>query len=376
MNKIKNLLYKSTDNSLLGLAPIAVFVLANTRLDFPLALLIGFLTSFIVSLLVIPAIGKGKMYSFLFLLTSNATLSVSAALFFIPFFGELFVSFRYILVTEGIFVLNLFLTIVFKQRIQSFFIKIAKLNIAGSMSNSIDEYVDISKIIVCIFAVHLLIAGIYFLLPTSGNLFDVIFVWVFPSIVIAALLLFEYYRLGYLKKKLDAEEWVAVVDEQGRVIGKIAKSETWKMGNKYMHPVVRIAVAHAGRIFLAPRSENMLLDPIDIDHPFEKYVEYGHTLDETAENILKENNIHNLKPRFSIKYLFENKKTKRLIYLYTIENCDENIFNRQKFENGKFWTQKQIEENLSKGFFSECFEKEYEYLKNTLLLFCEREEVI
>jgi hypothetical protein len=49
---------------------------------------------------------------------------------------------------------------------------------------------------------------------------------------------------------------------------------------------------------------------------------------------------------------------------------DECFFNRQKFPEGKFWTQKQIEENLNINFFPECFEKEYEYLKNTLLLFC------
>ena len=373
MNKIKELYHKTADNPLLGLIPLGVFVLVNYRHDFSTSLLVGFPTSFVVLLLIIASIEKGKIHSSLFLMVSNATLFVAAGLYFIPFFEKLFLSFQSVLIIETVFAFNLFLTILFKKRIQLFFIKIAKLNIGLLMSNSIDEFVYVSKIILYALVIHLTVAGLRFLLPIPINpLFDVIFIWALPSIFIVLLFLFEYFRMNYLKKKLAAEKWPAIVDEQGRVIGKIAKSETLKMGNKYLHPMVRIAVAHAGRLFLAPRSE-MLFEPESIDHPFEEYVEYEHTLDETTENILKANNIQNLQTRFSIKYLFENEKTRRLIYLYTVENCDDNIFNRQKFENGKFWTQKQIEENLSKGVFSECFEKEYDFLKNTLLLFCSSE---
>ena len=39
---------------------------------------------------------------------------------------------------------------------------------------------------------------------------------------------------------------------------------------------------------------------------------------------------------------------------------------RQK--NGKLWSVRQIEENLGHGVFSEYFEKEFPYMKNTILL--------
>ena len=375
MNKIKELYYKTADNPLLGLIPMIVFVLAGfAGSHFATALLVGFLTSYIVSMFLIASVGKGKIHALLFLIASNATLFVCAVLYFLSVFEELSFSFRSFWIIEAVFVLNLFLTVLFKKRIRSFIIKVANLSISALMLNSMDEYLSVSKIIIYVFVTHLIVTGIYFLLPISGNpLFEIILVWIVPLLFLVSLFIFEYFRLGYLRKKLAAEEWAAIVDDRGKVIGKIAKSETLKIGNKYLYPVVRIAVASAGRLFLAARSENKLLEPGNIDHPFEEYVQYEQTLDETAANMLKAYDLQAPTPRFSIKYLFENEKTKRLIYLYTVESCDESAFNRQKFENGKFWTQKQIEDNLLKGVFSECFEKEYEFLKDTLLLFCNPE---
>lgn len=372
MKKLKQFYYKLTDNPLLGVIPLQVFVMSDYFTSYSSSLLAGFLTSTLISLIIITLSGRGKIYSILFLTTSIITLSISTILYFITAFEPVLYSFYSPFVTEITFVVVMFVIVFFKQQVQLFIIRTTKSNVAMSILDSIDEYVYIATIILYTFATHLVLTGAYFLLPILHNeLVDTILVWVLPPLFILILFLFEYTRLGYLQKKLDNEEWLAVVDEKGKVIGKIAKSETAKMGSKYLHPMIRIAIAHKGRLFLAPRPEISILDPGKVDHPFEKYVKYEHSLDEAAANLLKMYDCcpKDLKPRFSIKYLFENEKTRRLIFLYTIEVCDECVFNRQRFAGGKFWTQKQIEENIGTDFFSECFEKEYEYLKNTLLLF-------
>jgi len=56
-----------------------------------------------------------------------------------------------------------------------------------------------------------------------------------------------------------------------------------------------------------------------------------------------------------------------LVYLYIINIQDEEIMNSFRL-NGKLWTEKQIEENMDSGVFSEYFEKEYDVLKNTVLM--------
>ncbi len=373
MNNLKKIYYRLTDNPLLGVVPLVVFVSVNYITSYSTSLLAGFLTTFLCSLFVVSVGGKGKIYSGMFLGVSVTTLSINTILYFFPIFDNLLYSYYSPLVTEITFVIVLSLTVLFKKQIQLFFINITKSQITSLILDSIDEYVHVSKIILYVFIAHLTVTGIYFLLPfIQTDVMDGILIWAFAPIFVFLMLFFEYIRLSYLQKKLNSEEWVAIVDEKGKVIGKIAKSETSKHGNKYLHPVVRIAVTCKGRLFLIPRMENMLLDPGKIDHPFEKYVKYGHTLDEAAINLVKDKEckIPDIKPRFSIKYLFENDKTRRLIFLYTIDACDEEcIQSQEEFKTGKFWTQKQIEENLNAEVFSECFEMEYDYLKNTILLF-------
>ena len=66
--------------------------------------------------------------------------------------------------------------------------------------------------------------------------------------------------------------------------------------------------------------------------------------------------------------MFENEDTKRLVFLYVSDIEDEELFDSLRLEGGKLWTEAQIEDNLGTMLFSECFEMEYEYLKNTILL--------
>ena len=65
---------------------------------------------------------------------------------------------------------------------------------------------------------------------------------------------------------------------------------------------------------------------------------------------------------------FENEVTNRLIYLFIIDLEDDSVLCTPRFKNSKLWNFKQIEENLGKGFFSCCFEDEYEHLKNVIYI--------
>lgn len=76
----------------------------------------------------------------------------------------------------------------------------------------------------------------------------------------------------------------------------------------------------------------------------------------------------NIKPEFNIVYHFENEVTNRLIYLFIAEIKNDAILCTPRFKNSKLWSFKQIEENLGKGFFSSCFEDEYEHLKGVICI--------
>ena len=189
------------------------------------------------------------------------------------------------------------------------------------------------------------------------------------QIIVLVIMIMETARLYILDKKLFQEEWLPVVTEKGDVTGKVAKSISKDLKNKFMHPVVRVALIYKGRIYLQEREQDRLLNPGKLDYPFEKYIQFNDKVDEALrDSIRKECGSGYIPLRFLLKYTFENETTKRLIFLYISVIEDEKTFNSLRLQGGKLWTASQIEDNMGTEIFSECFELEYEYLKNTVLL--------
>ena len=75
-----------------------------------------------------------------------------------------------------------------------------------------------------------------------------------------------------------------------------------------------------------------------------------------------------MNPRLLLRYVFENNKVKHQVSLFVVCQQNEKPLGLNIGQNGKFWTVQQIEENLNTGIFSEYMEKEFPYLKNTILL--------
>jgi hypothetical protein len=165
-----------------------------------------------------------------------------------------------------------------------------------------------------------------------------------------------------LKHQIINEEWLPVVDDRGTVHGKVARSVSDSAENKYLHPVVRIVLMHKGMLFLKARPLSST-EPRLLDHPFERHLRFKETLDEgVREAFIQTGETSDLPYRFIIRYVHKDDTTHRLIYLYL---C--NISDSLHPGEGKWWTTKQIEENLGAGLFSTYFEKEYELLNTTVL---------
>ncbi|HUI33065.1 MAG TPA: hypothetical protein VLY84_05555 [Dysgonamonadaceae bacterium] len=196
------------------------------------------------------------------------------------------------------------------------------------------------------------------------------------QLIIAVIIVLEAFRLNMLSKRLKEEEWLPVISESGDVQGKVAKSVSENMKNKFLHPMVRVALIHDNMLFLKKREPTRLLDPGKLDYPFEKYMQYNHNIEEAIENAVKQEiKTDSLPVRFLLKYIFENENTKRLIFLYVSIISDENDFRELHLKEGKLWTINQIEDNIGNGVFSECLELEFEYLKNTVLMNISKQEV-
>jgi len=205
--------------------------------------------------------------------------------------------------------------------------------------------------------------------PELKLLADIIVFSVIPIAIILAVSAYQLFKINSMVSKLKKEEWLPIVTEKGEVTGKIAKSISINMKNKFLHPVVRVALVSDSKVFMQERPLNDILNPGKLDYPFEKYMLFNHEINLAARNSLRRmiGDDLDVSISFLVKYVFENNDTKRLIFLFVAQLDDETKVKRSNKITGKFWTIKQLEEGFADEIFSECFELEFEYLKNMVL---------
>ena len=305
------------------------------------------------------------------------TFRVSIFPFFL-LFGFFFIKPFDILYTEQVSVLfAIFLVIVFFifTRIEGFFR--AKILLKGDITQEFqmlkfDSDVYVSKMVLYIVSFYLLIVLMYQLFPSSYHTPTLDFI-IYHLVIITLIVLhfiYEFIHWNYLKRQILNEEWLPIVNDKGSVFGKVALSVSRKSGDKYLHPVIRIALIHKGMLFLKERPPFPFSDDIhQLDYPFERYLRYQEALEEgIKETFIKSGVPADLPTTFIFRYAYKSINTNRLIYLYACNLRDEKYLSELNLGDGKWWTGKQIDENLGTGLFSTYFEKEYELLNTTVLM--------
>lgn len=343
-------------NPAFGLIPLLIFSIILGQIDTRIAIAIGLILSGIGYFAV-------KRYSRLIYDISLFTFGIALILSFFIF--QRLSNFMVFLAVEIIFVLTIIFTRLTRPRIVHRLAKSENLILKNYLSESFRVAFQTQYGL----SIHLLLILLFFIFGYDHIAVNRIIAIGMAQVFLIIIMIMEAIRLNILDKKLYDEEWLPVVNEKGAVTGKIAKSVTKDMKNKFMHPVVRVALIHKGKLYLKKRDASRILDPGKLDYPFEKYMKFKHELDEAVHNaIRRECGVDDIPLRFLLKYIFENSYTKRLIFLYVSDIRDEAAFNAMQLRDGKLWTEVQIEDNMGTGIFSECLELEYEYLKNTVLL--------
>lgn len=237
----------------------------------------------------------------------------------------------------------------------------------------LNEYYAAVALIQYLLTIHIFVIIAYRQLifkNIQNEVLDTIIFCVIPALILLIIGAYQIVKISRLASKLKKEEWLPIVTEKGEVTGKIAKCVSMNMKNRFLHPVVRVALISNSKVYLQERPEDDILSPKKLDFPFEKYMLFNHEINLAARNSIKQmiGDELNVSLRFLLKYVFENDDTKRLIFLFVAEVDDEDKVKREGKMDGKFWTVKQMEEAFADEIFSECFELEFEYLKNMVLM--------
>lgn len=225
-------------------------------------------------------------------------------------------------------------------------------------------------IILLLGLLHLVLIGIVFIFVSSvsPSLSNVLY-RIIPFSIFTLAIILNQLGIVYFNKISKDTAYFPIVTIKGGVIGKTLATDVLEGKTpETLYPVIRIAIMHNGMLFLSERSQNFLLDKGKTDIPCESYLKFGESLDAGCKRIIEKYfpNVSDLIPTFSIRYHFQNEVTNRLIYLYLLEIKDESLLSNQRFVGGKLWQLQQIDQNIGQNFFSECFENEYDYLKDII----------
>jgi hypothetical protein len=348
----------------LGMLPVVAFLVIAFFSPFPIALLgtcIAYILFFIIDTWILkyrPAYSiYGSLFAFFLLIIFSS----------IKPFDKLYED--YFSIVFEVFLILVFSILLFLKNYFRGKILIENDPARNFQLIRFDSDVYMVRIAIHVAVAHLLIVLLYVLLPHSyhSNQLDQCVYFIVLYIFITFHFIYEFIHLLMIRKKYLAEKWLPVVDEMGTVHGKVAESISYSSLNKYLHPVIRIALIHKGMLFLKEKTSSDSTGIPELDYPFEIYLKYRESLDEGVMRAFEENGgTKDLPSRFVFRYVFKNIKTNRLIYLY-VSNIRTTTSLQALLGKGKWWTRKQIEENLGKGFFSCYFEKEYEFLSSTIL---------
>jgi isopentenyldiphosphate isomerase len=158
----------------------------------------------------------------------------------------------------------------------------------------------------------------------------------------------------------EDEEWLPVVDEQGKVLGKIIRSKVHD-GSRILHPVVHLHVMnHRKDLYLQKRPETKLIQPGKWDTAVGGHIAFGEDVKTSLQReAYEEIGLKEFSARPIGNYLFESEIERELVYSFLTYDYKGIHLHSEEVTEGKFWTQKQIENNLGKGVFTPNFELEY-----------------
>ncbi len=214
------------------------------------------------------------------------------------------------------------------------------------------------KIMFWLFLVHvlLIVYSAYFMSKEA---------WVFISgglfyIMFAVYFAVEFVRNKLKNSKLKSEEWLPLVDEEGKVLGKAPRSSCHKDKN-LLHPVVHVHFFNEkGEVFLQKRPESKQTQPGKWDTAVGGHISDGETLEQGLEKEVREEiGITKADFQFVKKYVWESDVERELVYLFFAKTEQKIIINKNELDDGRFWPFAEIKKNLGKDIFTPNFEVEF-----------------
>ena len=270
------------------------------------------------------------------------------------------------LIYEVVLLLSLFVFLVFRKQIQK--------GISGIISNLIpmsNNFNELYRVIWALFAVLLFYVSAYLIIDASIK-DDSLYLNLLQNLYVCILLflsMYEAVRVQIVRSKLLKEEWWPIVSNQGKIVGSIQHLTSLNDEKKYMHPVVHVLLIDKSMVLLKKRPSDDPESPDMWDSSISNHVKMGENIEKCVERSAEEKYaLNNFRFMYLSNYTVEGKNEKQYVFLFVSCLQAEYKLSPSTLEQTKWWTQRQIQDNLKDGIFSENFKVEFDLLLRSGLL--------
>ena len=179
--------------------------------------------------------------------------------------------------------------------------------------------------------------------------------------------LFELVRKRLQNKKWAAEEWVPLVEADGKMVGAAPRSVVHNGKTRWLHPVVHLQVIKDGGLWLQKRPLHKLVQPGKWDTAVGGHMTVNESVElslqrETAEEIgVKIDNVK-LLGRYNWECPLENE----MVFAFVMRYDGPVMPNPEELDGGRVWSFSEIDDALNQGVFTPNFEYEYGLYRSIL----------
>lgn len=162
----------------------------------------------------------------------------------------------------------------------------------------------------------------------------------------------------------NSEEWFPIVDEEGNETGKALRSVCHDGKSMLLHPVVHLHLFNTmGELYLQKRAKTKDIQPGKWDTSVGGHISPGETpLKALFREASEELGLKGFVPESLGKYVWESSRERELVNSFSTISDILPIPDKDEIDGGRYWSVKEIEENLGKDVFTPNFEFEFRKL--------------